>query len=87
VFKYKFDEHGYLIKVKARICVRGDLQTTTQDTYAATLAFRIFCTLITIIYAFNLETRQYNIVNAFPHVLLENETFYAPPKGIKLPHD
>lgn len=25
VLKYKFDEHGWLIKVKARICVRGDL--------------------------------------------------------------
>jgi hypothetical protein len=28
VFKYKFDTDGYLDKFKARICVRGDLQTT-----------------------------------------------------------
>ena len=26
VFTYKFDSDGYLIKCKARICVRGDLQ-------------------------------------------------------------
>lgn len=26
VFTYKFDQEGYLIKAKARICVRGDLQ-------------------------------------------------------------
>ncbi|KAF4302143.1 Integrase catalytic core [Botryosphaeria dothidea] len=25
VFKYKFDEKGYLTKIKARVCVRGDL--------------------------------------------------------------
>jgi hypothetical protein len=37
VFTYKFDTDGYLLKFKARICVRGDLQATDQDTYAATL--------------------------------------------------
>ena len=25
VFKYKFDTDGYLVKFKARLCVRGDL--------------------------------------------------------------
>jgi hypothetical protein len=25
VFKYKFDSDGYLQKLKARLCVRGDL--------------------------------------------------------------
>jgi hypothetical protein len=25
VFKYKFDGEGYLLRYKARICVRGDL--------------------------------------------------------------
>lgn len=28
VFKYKFDNDGYLLKYKARLCVRGDLQKT-----------------------------------------------------------
>jgi hypothetical protein len=27
VFKYKLDEHGYLVKFKARLVVRGDLET------------------------------------------------------------
>ena len=40
VFKYKFDTGGYLKKFKASICVRSDLQDTSQDTYAATLALR-----------------------------------------------
>jgi hypothetical protein len=30
VFKYKFDPDGYLIKHKARLCARGDLQTTKK---------------------------------------------------------
>jgi hypothetical protein len=35
VFPYKFDEDGYPAKHKARLCARGDLQTTIQDMYAA----------------------------------------------------
>jgi hypothetical protein len=38
VFTNKFDEDGYLLKEKARIVARGDLYTTEDDTYAATLA-------------------------------------------------
>jgi hypothetical protein len=30
VFTYKFDQEGYLIKAKARICVRGDMQQMTS---------------------------------------------------------
>ncbi|KAF4303282.1 Integrase catalytic core [Botryosphaeria dothidea] len=71
VFKYKFDKKGYLTKIKARVCVRGDLQVSYQDTYAATLAFRIFRTLMAIVYAFDLEMWQYDVVNAFPHVPLD----------------
>jgi hypothetical protein len=42
VFTYKFDENGYLLKHKARLVVRGDLQEQYSDTYAATLAARLF---------------------------------------------
>lgn len=43
VFAYKFDTNGYVTKFKARICVRGDLQPKSdKDTYAATLAARVF---------------------------------------------
>ena len=57
VFKYKLDSDGYLTKYKARICVRGDLQTIAEDTYAATLAIRIFRALIAIAAYFNIEVR------------------------------
>lgn len=38
VFLYKCDVDGYLTGCKARLCARGDLQETTDETYAATLA-------------------------------------------------
>ena len=42
-FVYKFNTDGYLAKYKARLCVRGNLQEPTYlDTYATTLAARIF---------------------------------------------
>ena len=55
-FTYKVDTAGYLIKHKARFCVRGDLQPTTQaETYAATLAARTFRALMAITAVFDLE--------------------------------
>lgn len=81
VFKYKFDEQGYLTKMKARLCVRGDLQSTDADTYAATLAIRIFRVLMAIVAYFGLETRQYNAINAFPNCDIDELTYVKPPPG------
>ena len=83
VFKYKFDAQGYLIKFKARLCARGDLQTTEQNTYAATLAIRIFRALMAIVAFFDLETRQYDAVNAFANPDLSEPTYLYLPKGYK----
>lgn len=84
VYTYKFDEKGNLIKFKARICVRGDLQHTYQDTYAATLAFKILRFLLAIICAFDLEMRQFDVVNAFPHAPLDEEVYCSPPEGMNI---
>jgi hypothetical protein len=40
VFKYKFDINDYLKKFKTRLCVRDDLQSIDQNTYAITLISR-----------------------------------------------
>ena len=56
VFTYKFDQDGYLIKYKARLVARGDLQYTIEDTYAATLIAQIFRAIMVIIIVFDLET-------------------------------
>lgn len=83
VFKYKFDTDGYLTKFKARICVRGDLQSTEQDTYAATLAARTFRALMAISAAFDLEIRQYDAVNAFVNSKINEEVNCYAPEGFE----
>ena len=69
-FIYKFDENGFLTKFKARLVARGDLQYTEEDTYAATLTAQVFCAVIAIVAAFDLEIKQYDAVNAFPNAEL-----------------
>jgi transposase InsO family protein len=83
VFKYKFDTDGYLTKFKARLCVRGDLQSTEQDTYAATLAARTFRALMAIAAAFDLEIQQYDAVNAFVNSKLNEDIYCYSPEGFE----
>jgi hypothetical protein len=77
VFKYKFDEDGFCTKFKARVCVRGDLQITFEETYAATLAGRTFRALIALIAAFNLVARQFDALNAFINARMINKVYCA----------
>jgi hypothetical protein len=56
-FLYKINSNGFLLKFKARICVRGDLQIINeQDTRATILAVRTLRTLLALIATFDLET-------------------------------
>lgn len=85
VFAYKFDKHGILQKVKARLVVRGDQQSRTSDenNYAATLAGRSFRTVMAIAAKFDLELIQYDAVNAFVNVRLDEKVFMRPPPGYR----
>ncbi|OJD25639.1 hypothetical protein ACJ73_02992 [Blastomyces percursus] len=68
VYTYKFDNDGLLIKHKARICVRGDLQPASEaDNRSATLAARTLRLCLALAAAFNLEMKQFDAVNAFLH--------------------
>jgi hypothetical protein len=84
VFKYKFDSDGFLLKFKARLCVRGDLQAQWGDTYAATLAARIFRAMIAIAAAFDLEIVGFDAINAFLNAKLKNRVYCRCPEGF--PH-
>jgi hypothetical protein len=65
-FLYKFDENGYFIKCKARICVRHDLQEEgPDDVYAATLAAQSFRIAMSVAARFDLEVKQCDVNNAF----------------------
>ena len=75
VFTYELDTDGYLTQFKARICVRGDLQPRSKDTYAATLAARTFRTLMAMTAAYDLETHHLEAVNAFVNSQLDETVF------------
>ncbi|KAI1663797.1 Polyketide synthase [Pyrenophora tritici-repentis] len=79
VFTYKFDEDGYLLKYKARIVVRGDLQDQYGDTYAATLAAHLFRALMALACAFNLNAMQYDVPNAFLNATLNRPLHVRTP--------
>lgn len=84
VFLYKFNQEGYLVKYKARICVRGDLQPISlQETYAATLAFRVFRALMALAAAFGLKAEQLDAVNAFLNAELDEKVHCRFPEGFE----
>jgi hypothetical protein len=85
VYVYKTDKQGYLRKCKARLVVRGDQQqkSTTEETYASTLAGKSFRTLMAISARFDLELLQFDAVNAFVNADLHSEVFMRAPPGYR----
>ena len=84
-FVYKFDTDRYLIKFKARLCTRRDLQEPSNlDTYTTTLTSPVFETLIAIMAVFGLEARQYDIVNEFINSTLNETVYCSCPEGYKV---
>jgi hypothetical protein len=85
VFSYKLDEDGYLDKYKARLVARGDLcLLTDQDTYAATLATRVFRALMAIAAYFDLDIYQFDAINAFTNTYLDEDVFVRFPDGFSV---
>ena len=84
VWTYKLDENGWLLRFKARLCVRGDLQLPSiRDTYAATLAYKLFRSQCALIAANDLNTMQFDVVNAFPHAELNHDVYCQMPPGME----
>ena len=75
VFTYKIDTNGFLIKCRSRIIIRGDLQEESiiLSIYATTLAARSFRIAYTITVHFDLETKQFDMVNAFVNTIRNSE--------------
>jgi hypothetical protein len=86
VFTYKFDEDGYLVKYKARLVIRGDLHNSKyNETYAATLAARIFRALMGIAAYFDLDILQFDAINAFTNAYLDELVYMKFPDGYTVP--
>jgi hypothetical protein len=90
VYTYKLNADGTLARCKARIVVRGDLQSIdkSEETYAATLTSRAFRIAIALAAQFGMDIMQYDIKNAFTHaVRTEDHTLITCelPPGFKDP--
>ncbi len=85
VYVYKFDKYRRFVKAKARLVVRGDqqLRGAAKNNYIATLAGRLFRTVIAIATRFNLELLQFDAVNAFVNVDLDKEVYIYMPLGYR----
>ena len=82
VFDYKFNSSGFLTRLKARLCVRGDKQPLNGlNTYAATLAAKAMRFLLALAAHFDLEMRQYDAVTAFLNAHLDETVHTSPPPG------
>ncbi|EMT69241.1 hypothetical protein FOC4_g10000290 [Fusarium odoratissimum] len=82
VFTYKLDDTGHLVRHKARICVRGDLQHHSgEDIYAATGAYRSFRILMALVCAFGLICHQVDFKNAFVNAEMDEEVYTTCPPG------
>jgi hypothetical protein len=75
MFKYKFDINDYLKKFKTRLCVRNDLQSIDQNTYAITLIAKTFRALMIISTIFDLEIWQYDAISAFISNEIDEELY------------
>ena len=86
VFSYKFDQDGYLLKLKARIYIRGDLKTIShKEKRAATLAARTARMIFALVAAFDLDLRQRDAITAFLNSKLDQETYTYMPEGFQIP--
>jgi len=86
VFTYKFDNAGYLVRYKARICGRGDLQHhESHDIYAATGTYRSFRILMALVRAFQLLCHQIDFKNAFTNADMDEEIYTTCPPGYGMP--
>ncbi|KAF6517865.1 hypothetical protein HZS61_008144 [Fusarium oxysporum f. sp. conglutinans] len=84
VYTYKLDKHGRLVKIKARLVIRGDQQDKDErDTYAATLAGMSFRTLVALANRFDYEMLQYDAVNAFVHATIDEDIYMEMPMGYR----
>ncbi|KAJ5202942.1 hypothetical protein N7449_005021 [Penicillium cf. viridicatum] len=85
VFTYKFNSNGYLVKFKARICVRGELQVISSDEKrAATLAAKTARAIFAMVAAFGLDTYQCGAISAFLNSSLEDEVSKQMPEGYRV---
>jgi hypothetical protein len=84
VFTYKLDSAGYLLRYKARLVIRGDLQLSWDDTYSATISSKAIRALIALATVFGYKSWQHDMVTAYLNAGVDKDCYYIPlPQGIR----
>ena len=83
-FRRKRYPDGSVKKLKARFCVRGDLQIPgvdcAYDTFAPVVAWSVVRLLLIMTVALNLKTKQVDYTLAFCHAPAQGEVYVEMPR-------
>jgi hypothetical protein len=84
VFKRKLRPNGIITKLKARFCVRGDVQKLpkNESAYVPVVDWGTVQLLFSLSVAHNLPTKQINFRNAFVQSCLPRPIYLELPQGL-----
>ncbi|KAJ0412135.1 hypothetical protein ATCC90586_004055 [Pythium insidiosum] len=87
VFARKYDEHGNVVRHKARLVAQGFLQTQGRDyfdTYSPVASMNTIRAFLAVCCSRRLLVRQFDIETAFLNGELEEDVFMQPPEGVNV---
>jgi hypothetical protein len=85
-FKLKRDSSGSIVKYKARLVARGDMQHLDFATgFAPTVRYTTLRVLLVLACHYDLETDQMDVVSAFQHADIVSDIFMEQPEGYHTP--
>ena len=84
VFLRKYDEHGSVVRHKARLFVRGFQQGDIDQTFAPVVDFITVRTCLAIAIKRGYVVEQLDIRTAFLHGVIDGEVYVTPPNGLDI---
>jgi Reverse transcriptase (RNA-dependent DNA polymerase) len=81
VLRRKWTPSGLIKKLKARWCVRGDLQDPVDDVFAPVVQWSTIRMLLYFTLLFGLKTKSIDFSNAFVQAALKDPIFVHLPRG------
>jgi hypothetical protein len=81
VFRYKRNPAGQVIKCKARICLRGDLMTGDEESYAPVSSWSSIRVFLVLSMMLNWVTISVDWNNAFIQAKLKEPMYMSTPRG------
>ena len=84
VFLRKYDEHGSVVRHKARIVVRGFQQGDIEQTFAPVVDFITVRTCLSIAIKRGYVIEQLDIRTAFLHGVIDEAVYVAPPNCLDI---